>query len=92
MLSRVLSLAAFVALVSAGPLTHVLKESRSIPSGFTHVGAAPKDQILNLRLGMVQGNPAGIEKALMDVSTPSSPSYGKHLSKEEVCTIFSLTT
>lgn len=85
MLAGALSFVSFIAFVSAaGPLAHVLRDSRSLPSGFTHVGPAPKNQVLNLRLGMVQSDPAGIEKALMAVSTPSSPSYGKHLSKEEV--------
>ncbi|OSD03928.1 family S53 protease [Trametes coccinea BRFM310] len=55
-----------------------------IPEGFVHSGPAPQDTVLNLRLALVQSDPAGLEKALMDVSTPSSALYGQHLSKEEV--------
>ncbi|KAA1477309.1 subtilisin-like protein [Dentipellis sp. KUC8613] len=60
-------------------------ESRSsVPSGFTKVSAAPEDQQITLRLGLVQSDFAGLEKALYAVSTPSSDQYGQHLSKEEV--------
>ncbi|KAI0645469.1 family S53 protease [Trametes meyenii] len=55
-----------------------------IPDGFVHSGSAPQDTVLNLRLALVQSDTAGLEKALMDVSTPSSALYGQHLSKEEV--------
>ncbi|KAI0062179.1 subtilisin-like protein [Artomyces pyxidatus] len=55
----------------------------SAPSGFVHVGAAPSDTVLNLRLGLTQGNFAGLEEALYAVSTPGSDLYGQHLSKEE---------
>ncbi|KAI0769638.1 family S53 protease [Trametes elegans] len=55
-----------------------------VPDGFVHSGSAPQDTVLNLRLALVQSDPAGLEKALLDVSTPSSDLYGQHLSKEEV--------
>ncbi|KAI0661205.1 family S53 protease [Cubamyces menziesii] len=55
-----------------------------IPEGFVLSGAAPQDKVLSLRLALVQSDPAGLEKALMDVSTPSSALYGQHLTKEEV--------
>jgi hypothetical protein len=40
--------------------------------------------MLNLKIALTQSDLSGLEKALYDVSTPSSPNYGKHLSKEEV--------
>ncbi|EIW52208.1 family S53 protease [Trametes versicolor FP-101664 SS1] len=55
-----------------------------IPSSFLEIGLAPPDTVLNLRLALVQGNFPALEQALMDVSTPGSPLYGQHLSKEEV--------
>ena len=60
-------------------------ESRpSAPPGFVLSGAAPSDTVLNLRLALVRNDEEGLIQSLYDVSTPSSPSYGQHLSKEEV--------
>lgn len=56
----------------------------NIPAGFTYVGPQDASTVLSIRLAMVQSNPGGLEEALYDVSTPSSPVYGQHLSKEEV--------
>lgn len=63
----------------------MLHEQRdNIPDGFVKSGSAPPDQVLNFRLGLVQGDMATLEQRLYAVSTPSSPEYGQHLSKEEV--------
>lgn len=83
------SVFALVAVASAlaNPVRRDLQvhESRAdIPAGFTLTGPAPSDQVLTLRLALVQNDPAGLVDALYDVSTPSSANYGKHLSKEEV--------
>ncbi|KZP14825.1 family S53 protease [Athelia psychrophila] len=81
-------LATLLALVAAGPTARsgmVVRESKSaVPDGFVVKSAAPADQTIPLRIALVQSDMAGLEKALYDVSTPSSPNYGKHLSKEEV--------
>ncbi|KAI1783833.1 family S53 protease [Ganoderma leucocontextum] len=62
-----------------------LHETRQgVPSGFSHTGSADPNQTLKLRLALVQGNVAELERKLYDVSTPSSSNYGKHLSKSEV--------
>ncbi|KAI0354061.1 family S53 protease [Trametes cingulata] len=55
-----------------------------VPPSFREVGPAPPNTMLHLRVALVQGNIPGLEKALLDVSTPDSPLYGQHLSKEEV--------
>ncbi|OSC98853.1 family S53 protease [Trametes coccinea BRFM310] len=57
---------------------------QTVPPSFQLVGPAPPDTMLNLRLALVRGNMSGLETVLMDVSTPSSPLYGQHLTKEEV--------
>ncbi|KZV69230.1 family S53 protease-like protein [Peniophora sp. CONT] len=65
--------------------TMVLHERReTVPTGFVKVGAAPKQETLTLRLGLVQGDMSALEERLYAVSTPSSSEYGKFLSKEEV--------
>ncbi|OSD03903.1 family S53 protease [Trametes coccinea BRFM310] len=57
---------------------------QSIPSAFKLVGPAAPDTMLDLRIALVQGDMAGLEKALMDVSDPASPLKGQFLSKEQV--------
>ena len=74
-------------LLDAKPLRRntVVHERRdTVPSGFVKVGAAPASQTLTLRLGLRQGDMAGLQDKLMSVSTPSSAEYGQFLSKEEV--------
>ncbi|KAI0356281.1 family S53 protease [Trametes cingulata] len=56
----------------------------SVPAAFQLVGPAPQDTMLDLRVALVQGDMAGLEKALMDVSDPASPLRGQFLTKEEV--------
>lgn len=85
---RSVFLASLLLFVSAGPTVRsgmVVRASKpSIPEGFVAHSPAPADQQIPLRIALVQNNIAGLEKALYDVSTPSSPNYGNHLSKEEV--------
>ncbi|KAJ7066405.1 family S53 protease-like protein [Mycena amicta] len=57
---------------------------RSAPHGFSSLGAAPSTHALKLRIALTSNNVSGLESALLDVSTPSSPNYGKHLTKDEV--------
>ncbi|KAL6298313.1 family S53 protease [Sparassis latifolia] len=80
-------LVAFLAVLAAGnPMSRNMKphEKRDgVPTGFALVGPAPPDTVLDLRLALVQSNPAGLEQALYDVSTPSSANYRKYLTKEE---------
>lgn len=61
-----------------------------IPTGFSYAGAASPDTTLKLRLALVRKDDAGLIDTLYDVSTPSSTSYGSHLSKEEVRSIYIL--
>ncbi|KAK7050590.1 family S53 protease [Favolaschia claudopus] len=82
-----LLLASLLSLAAAGPAFHtfIVQESHSsTPQGFTKVGPADDATTLNLRIALASSNFAGLEKALYDVSTPSSSSYGNHLSKDEV--------
>ncbi|KAF9480338.1 family S53 protease-like protein [Pholiota conissans] len=80
-------LAAFVAVVSGSPAFRNLlvhEQRRDIPDGFVKSTPAPATKMLNLRIALTQGDMAGLEKALFDVSTPGSALYGQHLTKEEV--------
>ena len=61
-------------------------EARTVaPLGFTAVGPAAAEQTLQLRFALTQSDPQGLIDALYRVSDPKSASYGKYLSKEEVC-------
>jgi tripeptidyl-peptidase I len=81
-------LGSLIAFTSATPTSRsgmFVRSSRSdVPAGFAHQGVAPADKSIPLRVALIQSNIGGLEKALDDVSNPSSPNYGNHLSKEEV--------
>ncbi|KAJ7455770.1 family S53 protease [Mycena latifolia] len=82
-----LFLASILSLAAAGPAfqTFVVQESLSgAPQGFAKVGPAASSSSINLRIALPSKDIAGLEKALLDVSIPSSANYGNHLSKAEV--------
>ncbi|KAI0261740.1 family S53 protease [Gloeopeniophorella convolvens] len=56
----------------------------SVPSGFVHNGPAPNSHVLTLRLGLAQNNFAGLKSAVYAASTPGSPQFRQHLTKQEV--------
>lgn len=90
MVSKLLVLSALVALVVAKPMSRNMKLHESVenaPAGFVRSGAADADKELSLRIALVQSNTEGLIDALYSVSTPDSPSYSEHLSKEEVSSI-----
>ncbi|KAJ7490723.1 family S53 protease [Mycena latifolia] len=63
----------------------VVQESLSdTPQGFAKVGPAAASSSINLRIALSSKDVPGLEKALLDVSNPSSSNYGNHLSKAEV--------
>lgn len=57
---------------------------QTVPTGYTVTGPASSDTVLSLRIALVQNNIAGLIDALYDVSSPSSPNYGKWPSKSEI--------
>lgn len=88
MASTFLILTGLFSLALAKPMARDMKvrESReSVPSGYVRRGAADADTKLNLRIALVQSNIEGLIEQLYAVSTPDSPTYGEHLTKEEVC-------
>ncbi|RFU34872.1 hypothetical protein B7463_g1445, partial [Scytalidium lignicola] len=72
------------------PSTHSLHE-RHLPhwsKQWTRRSKMTDDEILPMRIGLKQSNlDAGHEK-LMDISTPGSANYGKHMNAEEVIDYF----
>ncbi|KAF8891614.1 family S53 protease-like protein [Gymnopilus junonius] len=87
MFSRFLFLTALVATAIASPsfLNMVVHDQRSTaPDGFSRTATPPAEQTIKLRLGLHQNDIAGLEDALMAVSTPGNALYGQHLTKEQV--------
>jgi len=83
--SLLICLVSVLKLACAAPRNLVVLERRqSVPEGFVKNAAAPPTTNLDLRIALVSKDMAGLEKALFDVSTPSSNLYGKHLTKTEV--------
>ena len=79
--------ASLVAAVYGAPAFNnlVMHEARQdIPDGFVKTGSAPSDQVLNLRLALVNSNMSRLEDELYAVSTPGNARYGQHLTKEQV--------
>ncbi|KAI0738095.1 family S53 protease [Daedaleopsis nitida] len=87
MFARGLALVSLVTIALGKPMARIMKvhERREVvPQGFTLRAPAPPDTTLSLRLALAQTDSAELERRVMDVSTPSSPNYRQHLSKEEV--------
>jgi len=88
---RLLSLVSVFGIVLASPTYRdfIVHERRDVaPKGFVHNGPAAATEMLNLRIALKSNDLPGLEKALMDVSTPSSALWRQFLTKEEVCTIY----
>lgn len=88
MVSKILVFSALFSLALAKPHQRsmtVLESRDGVPDGFVRSSTADADTQLKLRIALVQSNTDGLIDALFDVSTPSSASYGEHLTKEEVC-------
>lgn len=63
---------------------YAVKETHFVPREWTNVGNPHPEANIDLKIGFVNKNFAKLEQQLYEVSHPSHPSYGQHLSKEEV--------
>jgi len=71
--------------VAPAPEAMVVHNARqAAPAGFKVVGPAPAEKTIDIRIALASNDMAGLEKALYDVSTPTSANYRKFLSKEQV--------
>ena len=64
--------------------SYALKERHAVPRSWTAVGPAIKSQMINLQIGLKQSNEGAIEQHLVEVSDPTHPRYGQHLTAAEV--------
>lgn len=62
-------------------------EVSKVPNHFKYFGPANPSQEIDLEIVLKSRDIPGLERVLYQVSDPSSPKYGRHLSKEEVCSL-----
>lgn len=96
MVSKILFFSMLWSLALARPhqRSMTVHESRhSAPAGFERTGVKSADAQVTLRIALAQNNIDGLIDSVYAVSTPSSPRYGQHLTKEEVrlLRVFSFT-
>ncbi|KAF7357282.1 Serine protease S53 [Mycena sanguinolenta] len=70
---------------------HVVHEKRAADpafAGWTQSHRLESDKVIPLRVGLQQQNLDQVEDLLLSVSHPESPTYGQHLSPEEIVSLF----
>lgn len=77
---RVGGIFALLTTASAG----VLESLPDVPEGWQHVGSPGPQQTIVLRIAMVSPGEDEFERRLYQMSDPSHPEYGNHLSREEL--------
>ncbi len=81
-LADMLSLA--TALFATAATARLMDSLPSVPQGWTQVRQAALDEPITLRVALPQQHAAALEQAVIEMSTPGHPSYGKHLSRLEL--------
>lgn len=82
-----LPLLAFVSLAIAAPSPNnfVVKDTINVPDSWVRRSSvAVDDRDITLHLGLAKRDQAGLEARLLSASDPTSPDYGKWLSRSEV--------
>ena len=83
--TRAISFATAVCSILIIPSLAAVHESlAALPHGWTHVGYPAEDSTIGLQIGLRQQNLDKLHSLIYEVSTPSHPSYGNHMEKEEV--------
>jgi hypothetical protein len=61
-------------------------ESRDdVPHGWANLGAAADSTPMTLRVALHSKDVAGLQQAILAVSTPGNAKYGQHLNTAQVC-------
>ena len=85
MLSTGFIIVALASVALASPLEKRSQTGSSAqPAGFKPLQPASSTETIPLLFALPASDTAGLHAALMDVSDPASPKYGKYLSKQEV--------
>ncbi|MCJ1442716.1 MAG: hypothetical protein MMC23_003213 [Stictis urceolatum] len=73
-----------LSLLAGSATAKVFDSLRTVPAGWTEVRKADSSDPISLRVALKQQNMEAFEKALLDMSTPDHPSYGKHMTGDQV--------
>ncbi|KAI0205094.1 peptidase S8/S53 domain-containing protein [Astrocystis sublimbata] len=76
-MARFLSLIV-TSLLAAQGLAKPFEQLFGIPEGWNLQGPAEDGQVIKLQIALQQGDAEGFEQAVLDMSTPTHPSYGQH--------------
>ncbi|KAH9214734.1 tripeptidyl peptidase-like protein [Leptodontidium sp. 2 PMI_412] len=63
---------------------YTLKERHHVPRSWSRVGPAPAQHMIQLQIGLKQGQFSELERQLYEVSDPRHIRYGQHLSENQV--------
>ena len=70
-----------ISVVASASARLVFHESRATPpNGFTSQGAAPAEQVVELRIGLASNNIDGLREKLVSISTPGTAEFRQWLS------------
>ncbi|KAJ5101353.1 Peptidase S8/S53 [Penicillium alfredii] len=69
---------AVVSLLASSAAADLFESLAGVPDGWRLSRAPRGDQPIKLQVALAQGNPSGFENAVMEMSTPDHPNYGKH--------------
>ncbi|KAF2647999.1 subtilisin-like protein [Lophiostoma macrostomum CBS 122681] len=67
-----------VPLLAVGGLAKPFEKLHGVPEGWKLQGPAADSEVLKLQIALKQGDAAGFEQAVMEMSTPSNSKYGQH--------------
>jgi tripeptidyl-peptidase-1 len=71
-------------LSSAAPRHLRLRQTVTPPRDWIHMGRAPSEHVIQLRIALPQPHFPELEQHLIEISDPFHERYGDHLSKEQV--------
>ncbi|CDM34182.1 hypothetical protein DTO013E5_2407 [Penicillium roqueforti] len=74
---------AVLSLLASSAAADVFESLSAVPQGWRYSRRPRADQPLKLQIALTQGDTAGFEEAVMEMSTPDHPSYGHHFTTHE---------
>ncbi|KAJ5152693.1 Peptidase S8/S53 subtilisin/kexin/sedolisin [Penicillium canariense] len=67
-----------VSLLASSVAADVFERLAAVPEGWQYSRTPRSNQPIKLQVALSQGDTAGFEQAVLDMSTPGHPNYGKH--------------
>ncbi|KAK4176196.1 peptidase S8/S53 domain-containing protein [Triangularia setosa] len=73
-----------VAAVASAASARVMDSLAAVPRGWEAVRQASPDETVSLRIALKQQQAEALEQAVLEISTPGDPKYGRHLTRDEL--------